>query len=450
MRTLNLSLRTLLTISILAALPIEIRSQDGNWPRFRGPNADGVAADDARLPSRWSRTENVQWTIDIPGWGWSSPIVWGDRVFLTSVLSDEQNEEPRAGLYLGEGVDKPAKGTHHWLVHCIDLDTGALVWKREAHVGNPVVPRHPKNTYAAETATTDGEHVFALFGDLGLFAFDMEGNLAWEQKFAPRKTMSNFGAAASPVVHEGQVIVMYDNQEESFIASYDAKTGKENWRTARDEGTTWATPLIWKTDLRTEIVTCGKRMNRSYDLEGNLLWEFDGNMSNLVIPSPYASDGLLYITSGYVGDRNRPVFAIRPGATGDISLDHDEASNEFIAWHQSTAGPYNPSSIVYGNRYYTLYDFGFLTCHDAFTGEEIFGKERFPGRNSFTSSPWAYNGKLFFINEEGNTHVVNSDGGHEVLHTNTLDELTLASPAISQGKLLIRTASKLYCITEPH
>ena len=219
------------------------------------------------------------------------------------------------------------------------------------------------------------------------------------------------------------------------------------WRTEREENSTWATPFVWKNALRTEIVTCGRRKNRSYDLKGNLLWEFDGRMSGLVIPSPFAANGLLYITSGYVGDPHRPVFAIKPGASGDISLKDDATSNEFIAWYLPIAGPYNPSPIVYGDHYYTLYDRGFLACHDARTGEEVYDKQRFAPGATFTASPWAYNGKLFFLSEDGDTYVVEAGPEFRLLQTNAPDEMCLASPAVSQGKLLIRTASKLYCIT---
>jgi len=418
-----------------------------NWPRFRGPNGDGVAADDDRLPVTWSKRDNVAWTVDVPGWGWGSPVVYGDKVFVSTVVSEEEGAKPAKGLYQGEGVRTPAKGVHHWRVYCFELKTGKELWMHEAHTGEPAVPRHPKSTYAAETSCTDGQRLYVLFGDVGLYCYDFDGHMLWSHQIEPKKTFFDYGAAASPIVHDGQVIVLYDNQEESYLAAFDAETGKRRWRTEREENSTWATPLVWKNALRTEIVTCGRRKNRSYDLKGNLLWEFDGRMSGLVIPSPFAANGLLYITSGYVGDPHRPVFAIKPGASGDISLKDDATSNEFIAWYQPIAGPYNPSPIVYGDYYYTLYDRGFLACHDARTGKEVYDKQRFAPGATFTASPWAYNGKLFFLSEDGDTYVVEAGPEFRLLQTNALDEMCLASPAVSQGKLLIRTASKLYCIT---
>ena len=418
-----------------------------SWPRFRGPNADGVAPDHSGLPTTWSTTDNVKWVADVPGWGWSNPIVCGDRVFLTSVVSDEANLTPSKGLYQGEGVREPAKGLHHWMVHCFDLNTGQELWNREAHTGHPTVPRHPKSTYASETPATDGERLYVLFGDLGLYCYDLDGQPLWSQQIEPKRTFLDYGAAASPVVHDGQVIVVYDNLEDSWIAAFDAKTGAQRWRTTRDETHSWATPFVWKNELRTEIVVPGKKRNRSYSLDGRLLWEFDGRMSNLVIPSPFAAHGLCYIASGYVGDAHRPTFAVRPGATGDIAPDGNFEDSEYIAWYQAKASPYNPSQIVYGDYLYTLFDQGFLSCHDATTGQEVYGKTRFAPSGSFTASPFAFNGHVFFLSEVGLTYVVKAGPEFEIVQRNDLDELCLASPAIVGDKLLIRTASKLYCIS---
>ena len=438
----------LLSVALLLAATCSAMAED-NWPRFRGPNADGVAPNHPGLPTTWTNTDNVRWAADVPGWGWSCPIIWGDRVYLSTVVSDQDNLTPSKGLYLGEGVRDPAKGVHHWMVYCFDVNTGKELWKHEAHTGQPQVPRHPKSTYAAETAATDGERVYVLFGDLGLYCYDMDGKPLWSQAIEPKKTARDYGAAASPVVHDGQVFVVYDNSEESWIASFDAKTGDERWRIAREETHSWATPLVWKNEVRTEIVVPGKKRNRSYSLDGALLWEFNGKMSSLVIPSPFTAHGMCYIASGYVGDDHRPTFAIKPGATGDITPDAegDFTDSEYIEWYQGKSSPYNPSQIVYSDYLYTLYDRGFLTCHDAKTGEEVYSKRRLTPGGSLTSSPFAYNGHLFLLSEDGLTYVVKAGPEFEIVERNSLDELTMACPAISGDKLLIRTASKLYCMT---
>ena len=254
--------------AILFILTIPLADADDNWPRFRGAAADGVAADDPRLPDRWSHDENIAWSVDVPGLGWSNPIVWGNRVFVTTVVSDEANTQPKKGLYLGKGVREPEKGIHHWMVHCFDLTSGRELWKHEARSGVPEIPRHPKSSYAAETPTTDGERVYVLFGDIGLFCYSMKGDLVWSKPIEAKKTFFDYGAAASPVVHDGQVIVVYDNLEASWIAALDVHTGNENWRQSRDERRSWATPLIWENKVRTEIVVPGRKRNRSYSLDG--------------------------------------------------------------------------------------------------------------------------------------------------------------------------------------
>lgn len=420
-----------------------------NWPRFRGADATGVVADDPRLSDTWDQEKNVQWKVTIPGWGWGSPIVWGDRVFVSAVHSQDDYEKPKAGLYLGGGRGEPPDTLHHWMVYCLSLKTGEVIWKHEAHTGKPKIPRHPKSSYAAETPTTDGQRLYVLFGDVGLYCYDLAGKPLWAYEIEPKKTKLGYGAAASPVVVGDQVVFVYDNDEESYIAAVDSATGELRWKVLRDEKSTWATPFVWQHDGQTEIVAAGKNENRSYAPSGELLWHFNGHMSVLTIPSPFACDGLLYITSGYFQDKDRRVFAIQPGAKGDISLGEGQSSNDFIRWSLEKMGPYNTSPIVYRGLYYTLLDRGMMTCHDSQTGALVYDRTRFPEGASFTASPWAYNGKVFCLNENGDTYVLTAGREFTVERTNKLDELSLASPAISQGKLLLRTASQLYCIGNP-
>ena len=425
-----------------------------NWPQFRGSKG-GVASDDPALPDAWSTTQNVAWKIDIPGRSWSSPVVWGDHVFVTTAIDTAGDKALRpTSEYIGrsgggtmtfqdlENQKTPIK----WVVYDIDFKTGKIRWQQDAATAVPAQTRHQKNSYASETPVTDGERVYAYFGNVGLFAYDMNGKLVWSQKATPVKTRTGFGAAASPILHNDRLILVNDNDEQSYIAAYDKRTGKELWRTNRDEHSNWSTPFIWQNDRRTEIVTAGTDKIRSYDLDGKLLWELKG-MSIYAIPTPLAADGLLYITSGYPADKVRPVYAIRPGAVGDITLKADQTSNDFIAWSNPTIGPYNPSALVYQGCYYTLIDRGFLTCHDPKTGKELYGRQRITmDATSFTASLWAYNGHVFGLSEEGDTFVVDTTDEFKLVRTNSLDDFSMASPAIVGDRLLIRTQHKLWSI----
>jgi outer membrane protein assembly factor BamB len=245
-------------------------------------------------------------------------------------------------------------------------------------------------------------------------------------------------------LHGERLFIVNDNDTQSFLVALEKRTGKQLWRVERNEKSNWATPYIWKNARRTEIITSGTTRVRSYDLEGKLLWEL-GGMSSIVIPTPFSSLDLLFLSSGYVGDAVRPVFAVRSGASGDISLKPDTNSSPEVAWYLPQAGPYNPSPLVYGDHYYTLLDRGFLTCHDARTGREIYGKQRIdPAAAAFTASPWAYNGKIFALSEDGDTYVIQAGPEFKVLGKNPLDEMCMASPAIVGDSLIVRTASKLY------
>jgi outer membrane protein assembly factor BamB len=407
-----------------------------DWPQFRGPGATGVLEDPA-LPDAWSSSENVVWKTPIPGRGWSSPIVFRDRIFLTSVVSDMDPGAPKTGLYSGGPQDVPA-GEHRWIVYGLDRETGKIVWEREVHRGHPSTARHLKNSYASETPLADAERVYAYFGNLGVFAFDHDGRPLWKRELAPRDTRNGWGTGASPVLHRGRLYLVNDNEQSSYLLALDAATGKELFEVAREEKSNWSTPYVWENDMRVELVTTGTNKIRSYALDGKLLWEIAG-MSSITIPTPFAKFGLLFVSSGYVGDDLRPVYAIRPGASGDAS--------SHIAWQHRQAGPYNPSPIVYGDLYYTLYDRGFFTAHDARTGKTVYDKKRIdPVAGAFTASPWAYNGKIFCLSEEGVTYVIAAGRDFRVLGKNSLDEVALATPAIAGGSLFIRTASSLYPI----
>ncbi|MCP4888503.1 MAG: PQQ-binding-like beta-propeller repeat protein [Planctomycetaceae bacterium] len=420
---------------------------DENWPQFRGADSTGVIDDASNLPATWSDSENISWKTDIPGRGWSSPIVWGNRVFMTSVVNLGESEPPKKGLYFGGDRPTPPQSNHRWMLYCLDLESGEILWEKQIHEGVPETPIHLKGSYASETPVTDGEHLYVLFGSIGVYCFDFDGEEIWKRPIKPRKMRNGWGTAASPVLHEDRLYLINDNDEDSYLQALDKKTGQEVWRTERDEKSNWSTPYIWKNKLRTEIVTPGTGKVRSYDLKGNELWSLE-EMSSITIATPYQYDGLLYVSSGYVGDPSRPLYAIRPGAEGDISLQGDTTSNEWIAWSRPTGAPYNPSTITYDGIVYVLYDFGFMMAYNADDGSEVYSKKRIPKGRAFTASPWAYDGKIFCLNEDGLTIVIQAGEEFKVLETNALadDDMGMATPAIVGNRLLIRTSARIYCV----
>jgi outer membrane protein assembly factor BamB len=430
---------------VLVLLPGVAPAAD--WPQFRGPDATGVSAETG-LPDAWSATENVAWKVPIPGRGWSSPIVWGEKVFITTAVGEGKEDAPKKGLYFGGNRDAPPASPHRWVVLCLDLETGKTLWERTVHQGLPSRARHIKNTFASETPVTDGEGVYAYFGDVGLFALDMEGKVRWSKSLGSFKTRYGWGGAASPVLHAGRVYVLNDNDERSFLVALDKKTGEEAWRVDRDEKSNWATPFVWRNPLRTEIVTSGTGKVRSYDLDGKVLWEL-GGLSSITIPTPFAQGDLLFVGSGYVMDEKRPIFAVRAGASGDISLKEGETSSASIAWWGPKAAPYNPSPIVYEGRFYVLFDRGFFSAHEAATGKPIYEKKRLGEAAAFTASPWAYEGKVFCLSEDGDTFVVQAGPEFKVLRTNSLGEMCMATPAIVRKGLIIRSIDHLYRIEKP-
>ena len=420
-------------------------ADDGNWPAFRGPAARGVALG-AGLPDRWSATENVAWKTDIAGRGWSSPVVWGDKIFLTTCESTGEVEEAKKGLYFGGDRAEPSDATHRWKVLCLDLESGSIRWEKIVHEGKPKQPIHVKGSYAAETPVVDGDRLWCLFGNVGLFCLDHDGNQQWRRELPSHAMRNGWGTAASPALHAGRIYLVDDNQEASGIVALDAATGAEIWKTDRDEKSNWATPFVWVTPERTEIVTAGTGKVRSYDTDGKLLWSLQG-MSSITIATPYELDGLLCVSSGYVMDRSKPLYAIRPGASGDISLAPDATSNAAIAWSQPSAAPYNPSTVALDGRVYVLHDRGFLAAYAGSDGRELFSPQRIPEGRAFTASPWGADGKVYCLNEDGVTFVFQGGDSFAPLHTNTLaeDDMCMATPALAGERLLIRTAARLYC-----
>jgi outer membrane protein assembly factor BamB len=421
---------------------------DFNVPRFL-TGRQVTTAGEAHPPDRWSNTENVAWKRDLPGLGWSSPVVWGGKVFLTTCINTGTGRAPRKGLYL-EDLDAnkypPTNSQHVWKVICIDLAGGSVRWEKTVHKGIPPKPHHIKNTLASETPATDGERLYVLFGNLGLFCYDLDGNLLWTHRLEPHETRYAWGTAMSPVVHGDRVYFADDNEEKSTLFALDKRTGKVIWQIPRDEKTNYSTPFIWENPQRTELVISGINWVTSYDLDGKELWKLKGK-SILAIPTPFERFGLLYVASGHVLWGENRIYVIRPGAKGDISPVDGKPTSASIAWYKKI-GPYHPTPLIVDENLYMLFDRGFMACFDAKTGKTVYDKKRIPNGRALTSSPWSYAGKLFCLNEDGVTFAVQPGAEFKVLYTNALadDDMCMATPVIVGNKLLIRSSKRLYCI----
>ena len=443
------------------------------WPQFRGPGGAGILIE-GKLPTTWSAKDNIVWGVDVKGRGWSSPVAWDNAVFVTSAISSGAFKAPSTGIYgndyaadlvkQGLSDDEVNKrviardieltsesGEIAYMVYAFDAKSGKLKWEREAHKGLPIGGRHRKNTFASETPATDGERLYAYFGNVGLFAYSLDGKPLWNTRFDPQPMYLDFGTAASPVVHDGKVFVVHDNDGKSFAAAIDARTGKQLWKVDRDlpsRGMTsgWSTPYVWKHNARTELVVIGRQHAVSYSPEtGKEIWRI-GGLTGQSTPTPVAADGLLYLATGSQGESNRPVFAVRPGASGDISLAKGEESNQFVAWFHPRASAYTSSPLVYRGRMYVVNDNGILTVFDSKTGKEIYKARAGGSGNTFSASPWAADGKIYLLSEDGFTFVIEAGDKYVELAKNSLDEMSFASPALAPNTVFMRTQTKLYRI----
>jgi outer membrane protein assembly factor BamB len=456
----------ILTAAVRTAGPAD------EWPQFRGAHGAGVA-DGSTLPQHWSTTDNVAWVTEVPGRGWSSPILWGGRVFVTSAISPGAFKPPSKGIFgndyaadlqrqglsddeitkrvVGRDIELTAEtGEISYMIFALDAATGRVVWEKEAHRGKPFGGRHRKNTYASETPATDGERLYASFGgNVGVFCYTMDGTPVWNHTWPPQPIYLDFGTASSPVVHAGRVYQLHDNDGQSFLAALDARTGKEIWSVKREDlasrlASGWATPLIWTHASATEIVTIGRGFVISYDLDGRERWRLKGMTQ--ATPSPVTAGDLLYVGSGSQGDANRPMLAVRPGARGDISLKENETSNAFVAWSLPRFSAYTPSPLVYRGRIYAVNDNGILQVADAGTGAEVYKARVGGGGSTFSSSPLASGGHVYLLSEDGDAFVLRAGDRYDEIARNALGEMSLATPAADADSLYVRTQTKLYRI----
>ncbi|MCH7824023.1 MAG: PQQ-binding-like beta-propeller repeat protein [Acidobacteria bacterium] len=449
--------------SVPEATPTRPEIQPMNWPAFRGPRASGVA-DGQFPPTSWDAEQsvNIRWKTPIPGFGNSSPIVWGDKIFITTAISSQSNPVFRPGN-IGDTDNAGDQSEHVWKLYCLDRVTGQILWERTVRTGVPRASRHLKSTFANPTPVTDGEYVIAFFGPEGLYCYDMEGNLIWQKDFGI-VGMPWWGFASSPIIYRDTVIVQSDTVanggglgpewEErlrgqpiasSFIAAFDLADGSERWRTSRDEGRpSFGTPTVYEAPGRPQLITNGGERIRAYDpMTGNELWSFSAGTHN-VTPTPIVAHDLIFVTSGM--RPIQPIYAIRPNAAGDISLDEGDETNEFIAWSKSRGGSYTPTPIVYGEYLYVVNVSGILACYEAKTGKRMYRARLRHMGGGMSSSPVASDGRIYFSSEDGDVFVIKAGPEFELLATNSMAEVIMATPAISGGMIFIRTLHHLFGI----
>lgn len=419
-------------------------SDKSNWPQFRGPNSNQIA-DGKKLPLEWSANKNLAWNFDLDGRGWSSPIVWENKVFFTNAVLDDPSILPPAK---GAGrQENPDSVVYNFEVICLDLETGEEKWKKVAYHGLPTYKTHRDNNYAPETMVTDGNHVYAYFGMTGVYCYDMDGNLIWEKDLGTYEMQSGWGTATSPLLYDGVLYMQIDNEEHSFLAALDSKTGNEKWRVDREEKSNWGTPIIWKNSLRTELITPGVK-TRSYDPEnGELNWIINtggGRNSS----SPTADGDMIFFGNEVRGSAGGTLFAIKAGASGDISLKEGEVSNEFVVWSVEKSGIQMASPLVYKGLVYIIgRRQGKITCFEAATGEIVYPATRLTDAKAFWASPWAYNGKIYCLEETGTTYVIQA--GRELIElgmNNLGDDIFWATPAIARESYVFRGEKGIYCV----
>jgi len=423
-----------------------------NWPSFRGASASGVA-DGQDPPIAWDGEAgvNVAWKTRIPGLGHSSPVVWGDRVFITTAVSSNPNPEFRPGGLRGDNVSDD-RTEQAWKVLALDKSAGKILWERTAHTGVPRGIRHLKSTFATPTPATDGRRVVAFFGSEGLYCYDFDGTLLWKKDLGTVGHFS-YGFASSPIIYRDAVIIQSDTNSDrrqerpaSFIAAFDLADGRERWRTLRDEDSrsSFGTPTVYDGSGRAQIVTNGGTAARAYDPDtGKELWSLAAP-SDIVTPTPVASGGLIFIMSGNSG--YQPIFAVRPGAVGDVTPKPGQDSNDFVAWSSTRGGSFTPTPIVYGDYLYSINVSGIVGCYDAKTGERKYLQRLQHAGSGFSASPVAADGRIYFASEDGEVFVVKAGPEFELLSTNPMGEVIMATPAISSGLFIIRTLHHLVAI----
>ena len=448
-----------------------LSSCSSNWPQFRGPENNMVAS--GNLPAEWANDTNVIWTYELTGSGWSSPVVWGNKVFITTSHAEKDTSQtvqepppppppPPPAEHRdtsGSGQDTPPPpppprppadtsyllDTYLWEISCIDLNTGKELWKQVAHKGTPRIKKHAMTNYASETPVTDGKRVYVYFGMTGLFCYDMDGKLLWQKDLGAYETQNGWGTGSSPALYNDIIYVQVDNEVNSFIVALDAGTGEQIWKAGREEKTNYSTPIIWRNSVRTELVVSGKRA-RSYDLQtGEVLWELNIN-GEQNIPSPVADKDPLYIGNAGGREATGTLFAVKAGADGDITPSEGELVSDGVEWSIPDAGTGNPSPLLHEGLIYLLASRGGeINCYNASTGESVY-KEKVDKVAACWASPWVYKDKIYFIDEKGITHIIKAGETFEILSSNKLDDKFWASVAITRNAYIFKGVERLYCV----
>lgn len=437
-------MKFLLSLAICAWLAGSSFAQ--NWPSFRGTQASGVA-DGMNPPVIWDveKSVNIAWKTPIPGLAHSSPIVWGDKIFVTTAIGGDPNAPFEHGLTdTASSAKDPSK--HIWRVYCLDKSTGRILWEKTVHEGVPKVSRHMKASHANSTPATDGKYLVAFFGSEGLFCFDLSGKPLWQKDLGmldggwSQAKGLQWGFGSSPVIYKNLVIVQCDTQSQSFLAAFNLKDGKEVWRTPREEDSSWSTPTISESGNRAELVTSGTKFFRGYDpLTGKELWRL-ANGVDVKIPTPVVANGMFYLGGGSAHDKLN-FYAVRAGAKGEVN------SQAGLAWESPAIKPHVVTPIVYGDYLYTVTDSGILTQFNAKTGEAGF-RGRLGRGNAFNASPVAADGRIYFASEDGDVFVIKAGDKFELLARNPVGEVMLATPAITDRMLIVRGQHHVFGIRE--
>jgi outer membrane protein assembly factor BamB len=425
----------------------------GDWPQFRGRQAAGVAHNQD-APVHWNAEtgSNIRWKTAIPGLGHASPVVSGSCVFIVTAISSDPAPRLRPGLY-GDIAPVEDDTSHCWQLYCLCKYNGRILWKRALHEGVPKIKRHPKATHANSTPATDGIRLVVFLGSEGLYCYDLCGNLLWKRDLGVldsgfyRSPAAQWGFASSPIIYRNMVIVQCDVQENSFLAAFNVCNGRQMWRTPRQDVPTWSTPTIYEGGTRPELIVNGYEHAGGYDpWTGKELWKLSGG-GDIPVPTPLVAHGLIFLSSAH--GRQRPLCAVRLGATGDIKPGTDGQPSASVAWYKQRDGIYIQTPIVYGEHLYACRNSGVLSCYETRTGERLYRERLGRGGTGFTASPVAADGKLYFTSEDGDVYVVRVGSAFEILATNQIGEVCMATPAISDGMIIVRAKNHVYGIGEP-